>query len=78
MLFFWIEESEEMSQQDKSSPVVVGKDGFAYADGLKIGKFVPERQTIQFVDKDRRRCAQKGREVVEVKIADLVNLPQQK
>lgn len=64
--------------QNKSSPVVVGKDGYVYADGVKIAKFVPERQSVQFLDRDRRRCVEKGRESVEVKISDFVNLPQQK
>lgn len=64
--------------EEKSSPVVVGKNGFVYADGVKIAKLIPERGVVQFVDPDRRRCAQKGREVVEIKISDLVNLPQQK
>lgn len=67
-----------MSQSHKFSPVVVGKDGYAYADGVRLGKFVPERQAIQFVDRDRRRCLEKGRETVEVKISDLINLPLQK
>lgn len=64
--------------QSKPSPVVVGKDGYVYADGVKLGKFVPERQSVQFLDRDRRRCLIKGREVVEVRISDLANLPQQK
>ena len=58
----------------KISPVQVGKDGFAYADGVRLGRFVPERGTIQVIDKDRRRCLIKGREVVEIKLSDLANL----
>jgi hypothetical protein len=65
-----------MSQDSKTSPVV-GKNGFLYVDGVKIAKLIPERGVVQFVDPDRRRCIQKGREVVEVRISDLVNLPQQ-
>lgn len=67
-----------MSQTPKSSPVIVGKNGYVYADGVKIAKFVPERQAVQFLDPDRRRCEQKGRQVVEVRLADLVKLPEQK
>jgi len=58
----------------KISPVKVGKDGFAYADGVRLGRFIPERGTIQVQDKDRRRCLIKGREVVEIKVSDLANL----
>lgn len=67
-----------MSQEPKLSPVVVGKNGFVYADGVRIAKLIPERGAVQFIDPDRRRCAQKGREVVEIRISDLINLPSQK
>lgn len=67
-----------MAQETKTSPVTVGRDGFVYADGVKLGRFIAERQTIQVKDSDRRRCLIKGREVVEIRISDLANLPQQK
>jgi hypothetical protein len=67
-----------MAQNPKPSPVVVGKDGFAYADGVRLGRFIPESKSIQFLDRDRRRCVEKGREVVEVKLADLANLQDKK
>lgn len=67
-----------MAQENKPSPIVVGKNGFVYADGVKIAKLIPERGVVQFIDPDRRRCLQKGRESVEVKLSDLANLPQQK
>lgn len=57
---------------------MVGKNGFVYADGVRVGKLVSERGVVQFVDPDRRRCQQKGREVVEVRLSDLANLIQQK
>lgn len=64
-------------EQAKPSPVVVGKNGMVYADGVRIGRLV-SNGVIQVVDPDRRRCAQKGREVVEIRLSDLVNLPQKK
>lgn len=67
-----------MSQNPKPSPVSVGHDGFVYADGVKLGRFIPESKSIQFLDRDRRRCAEKGREVVEIKISDLANLQNKK
>lgn len=67
-----------MNQTSKPSPVTVGKDGFVYADGVKLGRFIAERQTIQVLDRDRRRCLIKGREVVEIKISDLTNLSNKK
>lgn len=64
----------EKSQQPIPSPIVIGKNNFAYADGVKIGRFIPERGVLQVVDKDARRCQEKGRTVVEVRISDLINL----
>lgn len=67
-----------MTEQSKSSLVVIGKDGFAYADGVRLGRFIPESRSIAFLDKDRRRCVEKGREAVEVRLSDLANLSPQK
>lgn len=64
--------------ETKSSPVMVSKNGFVYADGVKIGKLVSERGVVQFIDRDRRRSAQRGSDVVEVRLSDLANLPQKK
>ena len=74
----WRKLRRKMAEETKSSPVVVGKNGMIYADGVRIAKLIPDRGVVQFVDPDRRRCVQKGREVVEVKLSDLVNLPQKK
>jgi hypothetical protein len=49
-----------------------------YADGVKIGRLIPERGVMQFLDRDRRRCSERGSETVEVRLSDLGNLPQQK
>lgn len=59
-------------------PLTVGRDGFVYADGVKIARYRPERQTLEFYDKNRQRCAQLGRTVVEVPIADVAKLAQEK
>ena len=67
-----------MDEQPKSSPVVVGKNGFCYADGVKVFRLIPERGVVQVIDPDRRRCEQKGREVVEIKLSDLANLSEKK
>lgn len=45
---------------------ILAADGFVYAEGVRIGQFVPERNTIAFVDRNRERCEQLGRQVVEV------------
>lgn len=67
-----------MEDQPKSSPVVVGKNNFVYADGVKVFRLIPERGVVQIVDPDRRRCAQKGRETVEIRLSDLAKLTEQK
>jgi hypothetical protein len=64
--------------RSNSSTVSVAKNGIVYADGVKVGRYIPDKGVIQFVDRDKRRCLEKGRDVVEVKLSDLVNLPQQK
>lgn len=66
-----------MNSQPKSSPVVVGKNGFVYADGVKVFRLVGEG-VVQIVDPDRRRCEQKGRQTVEIKLSDLANLSEKK
>lgn len=55
-------------------PLTVAPDGFLYADGVKVARYVPERGTLEFHDKDRQRCAQLGRTTVEVPIADVAKL----
>lgn len=65
-------------QPTKSSLVVVGKNNYIFVDGVKIARLVPERGVMQFLDRDRRRSAERGSQTVEVKIADLTNLPQKK
>jgi len=67
-----------MDKQPESSPVVVGKNNYIFIDGVKIARLVPERGVMQFLDRDRRRSAERGSETVEVKISDLANLPQKK
>lgn len=64
--------------KSNSSTVSVSKTGLVYADGLKVGRYLPDRGVIQFVDRDKRRCQEKGRTVVEVRISDLTNLPSTK
>lgn len=67
-----------MTDKKQSNPapsqIVIGKNNYAYVEGVKIGRVVPERQTIEFRDPDNRRCQEKGRTTVEVKISDLVKL----
>lgn len=64
--------------KSSSSTISVAKNGLIYADGVKVGRFVPDRGVIQFIDRDKRRCQEKGRDVVEVSLSDLTNLPKQK
>lgn len=60
------------NQQPKA--ISVGKDGYVYVDGAKIARYDSSRQVLQFVDRDRRRCLQKGREVVEVNVSEFGKL----
>jgi hypothetical protein len=67
-----------MTQPPKSPSIVVGKNNYLFVDGVKIARLVPERGVMQFLDRDRRRCAERGSETVEVRLSDLANLPQKK
>jgi hypothetical protein len=60
------------------SPVVVDGSGFVYVDGVKIAKYLPERHCLQFLDKDKRRSDQRGSNVVEASLIDLVSIAKKK
>ena len=56
-------------------PIVrVDLGGFVHIDGVKVCRYIKERDALQFVDKDRRRSAARGGRQVEVKLDDLVKL----
>lgn len=55
-------------------PLTLAPDGFVYADSVKVARFVPERGTLEFVDRNRQRCEQLGRQTVEVPVADVAKL----
>ena len=57
-------------------PLTLAPDGFVYADSVKVARFVPERGTLEFIDKNRQRCEQLGRRTVEVPVADMAKLMQ--
>lgn len=57
-------------------PLTLAPDGFVYADGVKIARFIRERGTLEFIDKNRQRCEQLGRRTVEVPLADVAQLGQ--
>lgn len=53
----------------------VGKDDrhYLYVDGVKVARIVQRdgAPCLQFHDKDKRRCAERGSDKVEVKLSDL-------
>ena len=57
-------------------PLTLAPDGFVYADSVKVARFVPERGTLEFIDKNRQRCEQLGRRTREVPIVDMTKLMQ--
>lgn len=52
----------------------VGVDGLIRIDGIVLGRFVPERGTLEVHDRDRMRAQCRGAFFVEVRLADLVGL----
>lgn len=53
-------------------------DGYLYIEGVKLCRVDLERQTLYFLDKDRRRASARGSDQVGVPIAALVSLGQNK
>jgi hypothetical protein len=52
--------------------LTVDKQGYIYADGVKIGRVYHERDTIQFCDKNPCRSSLRGSRFVEVPINNLI------
>ena len=46
-------------------------DGYVYIGGVKVARYIPERDTLQFLDKDKRRATRRGCSVVEVRVERL-------
>jgi hypothetical protein len=64
-----------MEKQKPNCPAVaVDSRGFVSIDGVRLGRLIRSTQTIQVVDKDRRRSEARGSRFVEVKISDLSKL----
>ena len=56
-----------------SSRIRIDERNFLWVNGAKSGfKFFPEKGVLQFVDKDRRRAAERGARVVEIFITELM------
>lgn len=56
------------------SSITVDSQGFVFAEGVRFGRLSPNRQAIQILDKDRRRCQERGSRFVEIPIAALTIL----
>lgn len=55
------------------SPIIMG-DGFVYVDSIRIARYIAERGTLEFFDKNRERSDLLQRRTVEVRLADLAKL----
>lgn len=50
-------------------PIQVDPNGFIWFDGVKLPvRFIPERSSIEFFDKDRRRSEARGSRTVEIRV----------
>ena len=52
--------------------LIIDNVGFVYIDGVRICRYIPTRQALQFWDKDHRRSIERGNRYVEVHIDRLV------
>jgi len=50
---------------------MLDQQGFVYIGGVKVARYVAERDTLQFLDKDKRRATRRGCSVVEVRVERL-------
>lgn len=51
--------------------VFIDKPGFVFVDGVKVARYIPERNSLQFVDRDPRRGKARGTRLVELPLAHL-------
>lgn len=68
-----------MSESDgKRVPLIVDSQGFAFAGGVKFGRFVQRDgvTVFQVCDKNRYRSYQRGTDKVEVAFNDLAKVVQ--
>lgn len=56
------------------STIIVDSQGFVFAEGVRVGRLSPNKNALQILDKDRRRCEARGSRFVEVPIAELARL----
>lgn len=61
-----------------SSTIIVDSQGYVFADGVRFGRLSSTGKAIQILDKDKRRCEIRGSRFVEVPIAELTKLSQNK
>jgi hypothetical protein len=63
-----------VNQDMTDRPIHIGSDGFVYVRGVKVAKYLPDSNSLQFVDKDMRRSAQRGTRFVEVSVGEIAKL----
>ena len=54
--------------------LIIDNVGFVYIDGVRVARWIPDRQALQFWDKDRRRVSERGSRCVEVELDRLMRV----
>ncbi len=67
-------ESKSSQSEGNSSSIRVDRNGFVYADGVRVARYLPEKKSLQFLDKDRKRSSARGSRYVEVSISEVASL----
>jgi len=65
-----------MADTERIAPLfvpVIDEENFILLGGIKIARWIPDRGTLAFHDKDDRRVDRRRAECVEVKILQLVD-----
>ena len=52
--------------------LIIDNVGFVYIDGVRVFRYIPTRQALQFWDRNPQRSARRGDRCVEIDIDKLV------
>jgi len=54
--------------------LIIDNVGFVYIDGVRVARWIPDRQALQFWDRNRNRTMRRGSRYVEVELDRLMRV----
>lgn len=61
------------SATNGSKRIFIDRQNYCYVDGVKLFRYIPEHQALEFVDRSRMRSEARGSRFIEVGIVDLLH-----